>query len=168
MEFSMPLPNSKQTKGLITMSERIVQENLEQFLQMAAQDLELQEKLKAASDRDAYVSLVVELGKEKGYNFTSDRVEAALDTSAKKVAENDELVMQLSEQELVSVAGGAQPGTAAVTLGCGLITLNPDNNACGGGGGATVLVTICGYESERKLSPSSRAKSAPNNITKSN
>jgi hypothetical protein len=48
------------------MSTRIMQKNLDQFLQMAAQDLELQEKLKAASDRDAYISLVVELGKEKG------------------------------------------------------------------------------------------------------
>jgi hypothetical protein len=86
------------------MSTRIMQENLDQFLQMAAQDLELQEKLKAASDRDAYISLVVELGKEKG--FTSDLVEATLETAEKEAEENDEPVKRLSEQELFAVAGG--------------------------------------------------------------
>ena len=88
------------------MSEQEMQKNLEQFLQMAAQDLELQEKLKAASDRNAYISSVVKLGKEKGYSFTSDSVEAALNTSEKEAAENDDSVSQLSDRELASVAGG--------------------------------------------------------------
>jgi predicted ribosomally synthesized peptide with nif11-like leader len=93
------------------MSERIMRENLEQFLQMASQDLELQEKLKAASDRDAYISSVVELGKEKGYSFNSDSVEAALDAASKKAAEHDVSVSQLSDRELASVAGGGLFGS---------------------------------------------------------
>jgi hypothetical protein len=39
MEFSMSLPNSKQTKGPIIMSERIMQEN-QQILQLSEQELE--------------------------------------------------------------------------------------------------------------------------------
>ncbi len=88
------------------MSEKMMQGSLEQFFQMASQDLELQEKLKAANDREAYIRLVVELGKEKGYSFTSSQVVTALDKAAKEAAENGEEASQLSEQELEAVAGG--------------------------------------------------------------
>jgi uncharacterized protein YpbB len=91
------------------MSEKIMQENLEQFFKMAAQDLELQEKLKAASDDKAYISLVVELGKEKGYGFTSDQVATALETAARKAAESAVSVTQLLEQEVESVVAGGLP-----------------------------------------------------------
>lgn len=91
------------------MSEQKMKGNLEQFLQMAAQDPELQKKLKAASDRDAYVRSVVKLGKEKGYEFTSDRVETVLDNAVREAGSNEESVVRLSEAELMSVAGGRDP-----------------------------------------------------------
>ncbi|NJO95059.1 MAG: Nif11 family protein [Pleurocapsa sp. CRU_1_2] len=143
------------------MSEQEMQKNLEQFLQMAAQDLELQSKLKAASDRNAYIISVVELGKEKGYSFTSDSVEAALNTAEKEAAENDKSVFKLSDRELASVAGASnifrklarelepfRPDNTLViacTVACGFtngpndcqggITLNPQDFGCGFQGG---------------------------------
>jgi predicted ribosomally synthesized peptide with nif11-like leader len=112
----MPFPNSKQTKGPIIMSEGKMQENLEQFFQMAAQDLELHGKLKAASDRDAYISSVVELGKEKGYSFNKNEVVAALKAAVQEAEENDVSVSRLSEQELEAVAGGRD--TSRNTMAC--------------------------------------------------
>lgn len=95
------------------MDEKMMQESLKQFFQMASQDLELQEKLKAANDREAYIRLIVELGKEKGYSFTSSQVVSALDAAAKEAAENGEeasqLLSQLLEEELDAVAGGSAP-----------------------------------------------------------
>lgn len=88
------------------MDEKIMQESLKQFLQMASQDQELQEKLKAASNREAYISLIVELGKEKGYSFTSSQVVTALNAAESEAAKNDEEASTLSEKELASVAGG--------------------------------------------------------------
>jgi predicted ribosomally synthesized peptide with nif11-like leader len=95
------------------MDEKIMQESLKQFLQMASQDQELQEKLKAASNREAYISLIVELGKEKGYSFTSSQVVTALDAAESEAAKNDEEASTLSEEELASVAGGGIIGELA-------------------------------------------------------
>ncbi|BBD63710.1 hypothetical protein NIES4072_26340 [Nostoc commune NIES-4072] len=88
------------------MAEKMMQESIQQFFQMASQDQELQSKLKAAPNREAYISLVVELGKEKGYSFTSAQVGSALDTAAKEAVENGEEASQLLEEELDAVAGG--------------------------------------------------------------
>lgn len=88
------------------MDEKMMQKSLKQFFQIASQNQELQEKLKAAPNREAYISLVVELGKEKGYSFTSDQVVSELDAAAKEAAENGDLASQLLEEELDAVAGG--------------------------------------------------------------
>ena len=88
------------------MDEKMTKESLKQFFQMASQDQELQEKLKAAPNREAYISLVVELGKEKGYSFTRAQVMTALDAAESEAAENGKLGSQLSEKELETVAGG--------------------------------------------------------------
>jgi predicted ribosomally synthesized peptide with nif11-like leader len=88
------------------MSTRIMQENLDQFLQMVAQDLELQEKLKDTFDRDAYISSVVKLGNEKGYSFSNNEVVAALEAAVQEANGNDVSVSRLSEHELEAVAGG--------------------------------------------------------------
>ena len=109
------------------MNEKMMQESLEQFFQMASQDQELQEKLKAVNDREAYIRLVVELGKEKGYNFTRSQVVTALDAAAKKAAKNAEEASELSEEQLAAVAGGGNnPSTTreqcpnvTKTRGCG-------------------------------------------------
>lgn len=88
------------------MNDKMMQESLQQFFQMVSQDLELQEKLKATNDREAYISLVVELGKEKGYSFTRSQVVAVLDAAELEAASNDDEASQLSEQELAAIAGG--------------------------------------------------------------
>lgn len=88
------------------MDEKMMKETLKEFFQIASQDLELQSKLKATNDREAYIHLVVELGKEKGYNFTSSQVVTALDTAEAQAGENGDLASQLSESELDAVAGG--------------------------------------------------------------
>ena len=89
-------------KGVTIMS----QESVQQFFQMVSQDQELQSRLKATNDREAYIRSCVELGKEKGYSFTSLQVATALDAAAKKVAENGEQASALSQEELSAVAGG--------------------------------------------------------------
>jgi hypothetical protein len=48
--------------------------NLEQFYQELLQDTILQERLKAATDTDSLCELAVEMGKEKGYEFTKAEV----------------------------------------------------------------------------------------------
>lgn len=82
------------------------QESIQQFFQMVSQNQELQERLKAASDREAYIRSCVELGKEKGYNFTRSEVVTALDAAESQAAENGEQASALSESELNAVAGG--------------------------------------------------------------
>ena len=88
------------------MNEKMMQESLNQFLQMASQDQELQSKLKAAPNREAYISSCVELGKEKGYSFTSNQVAIALDTATVEAAKNPMAKDELLEKELDVVAGG--------------------------------------------------------------
>ena len=110
--FNYRFPKTNCTEQGVTIMS---QENIQQFLQMASQDQELQSKLKAANDREAYIRLVVELGKEKGYNFTSPQVATALDAAAKKAGENGEQASALSQEELSAVAGGVAPAPAPTT-----------------------------------------------------
>jgi predicted ribosomally synthesized peptide with nif11-like leader len=83
----------------------MAQENLNQFYQIAAQDQELHEKLKAAIDPEAFAELVVELGEEKGYSFTTQEVERAI-IEAKEKKDTEALWQELNERELEVVAGG--------------------------------------------------------------
>jgi predicted ribosomally synthesized peptide with nif11-like leader len=79
--------------------------NLEYFNQVVAQDQELQEKLKAAIDPETFVKLVVDLGKEKGYSFTTQEVEKTI-IEAEEKKDTEALWQELNERELEVVAGG--------------------------------------------------------------
>lgn len=102
------------------MDNKLMEESLEQFFQMSSQDLELQEKLKAAPDREAYIRSIVELGKEKGYSFTSDQVATALDAAESEAASSGESASELSEEQLNAVAGGGSCTNRHVTKDPGI------------------------------------------------
>lgn len=79
--------------------------NLEQFYQIAAHDQELQEKLKAAIDPEAFAKFIVEIGEAKGYIFTTKEVEAAIQEAEAK-EDQEGLWQELEERELEAVVGG--------------------------------------------------------------
>jgi predicted ribosomally synthesized peptide with nif11-like leader len=83
-------------------------ENLGQFYEMIAQDQELQEKLKATMGSETFVKLVVNLGEEKGYSFTTQEVERAI-IEAKEKKDTETLWQELNERELEVVVGGGEP-----------------------------------------------------------
>ena len=68
------------------------QEQLKAFLEKVKGDTSLQEKLKAAADADAVVSIA----KEAGFSISADDLKKA---------------QELSKEELEGVAGGAAPGS---------------------------------------------------------
>jgi predicted ribosomally synthesized peptide with nif11-like leader len=72
--------------------------NIEQFFQEVSQDPTLKQQLHSLENREARLNKMVELGQEKGYNFTPFEVEQWLQNRSK----------ELSESELESVAGGQQ------------------------------------------------------------
>jgi predicted ribosomally synthesized peptide with nif11-like leader len=51
---------------------------LEDFIQLVLEDQVLQDKLQACSDEESLVSLVVQLGQERGYRFTDEEVREKL------------------------------------------------------------------------------------------
>lgn len=53
-------------------------ESLEQFIQEVVQDQALQEQLRAVPNQESIVSLAVQLGQERGYNFTDEEVREKL------------------------------------------------------------------------------------------
>ena len=57
------------------------QESFEQFCRLVLQDVSLQEKLRAASDFQSFTPLAVQLGGERGFDFTAADVEAARNAS---------------------------------------------------------------------------------------
>lgn len=84
------------------------QESLQLFIQSASQNLDLQQKLKAATllsttDHEAALCSIVEIGKEFGYSFTREEVAERLDITATP----SDPSMELSDWELEAVAGGA-------------------------------------------------------------
>ena len=54
------------------------QETLTQFRQLVFSDTLLQEQLREITDRQEFIEQVVRLGNERGYEFTADDVENAL------------------------------------------------------------------------------------------
>ncbi|MBD2077122.1 Nif11 family protein [Phormidium sp. FACHB-592] len=84
--------------------------SLEQFNQVILRDSTIQEQLKVSTDQVGFAKLMVELGAEKGYSFTTADVEEQL--SVGQAVE----VRDLCDEELEAVAGGAQVG---YTDGCG-------------------------------------------------
>ena len=84
------------------------QESLEDFIQLVSQDPQLQQKLQAAcdlatTDSEAALRSIVELGKEKGYSFSSLEVAERLNVITE---EPEDPLSELSEWELEAVAGG--------------------------------------------------------------
>jgi predicted ribosomally synthesized peptide with nif11-like leader len=73
--------------------------NLEKFLELASQDAQMKSRLKLAPNQNAFVELLVGLGKQKGFEFTASDVKGALAHVATPSAE-------LSDAELEAVAGG--------------------------------------------------------------
>jgi hypothetical protein len=53
-------------------------QNLERFGQLVLADRKLHDQLRAAPDEKAFVALAVQLGAERGCDFTAAAVEAAL------------------------------------------------------------------------------------------
>ena len=51
--------------------------NFERFRQLVLQDVEMQQQLRATSDDEAFLNLLIELGQKSGCSFTVDTVEAA-------------------------------------------------------------------------------------------
>lgn len=89
--------------------------NLEQFYQEVLKDQGLQERLRTATDRDSTAALAVELGKEKGYSFTTDEVQAHIDewTASRPQQElNDEML------EAIAGGGGARPDYLDINGAC--------------------------------------------------
>ncbi len=53
--------------------------NLEQFIQEIAQDVSFQKQLRQASPGTNLITIMVEFGRGKGYNYTEKEVELFLD-----------------------------------------------------------------------------------------
>jgi predicted ribosomally synthesized peptide with nif11-like leader len=75
------------------------EKSLNDFYKAAQSDTALQQKLKQAPDKDSYLNLIVQSGKEKGYDFTRQEVQSAIEGINAKRG-------QLSDKQLESVAGG--------------------------------------------------------------
>lgn len=77
--------------------------SVEQFYQEILKDPSLQERLQAVTTREATAALAVELGKERGYNFTIEEAQASIDEWFAARPEQE-----LSDAQLEAVAGGGQ------------------------------------------------------------
>ena len=53
-------------------------ESFEQFRQLVLQDMSLQERLRETPDRESFLTLVIQLGEERGHDFTVEDVENAM------------------------------------------------------------------------------------------
>lgn len=54
--------------------------SFERFLQLVLEDEVLQARFQEAPDQESLVNLAVELGREKGYDFTADEVRQELES----------------------------------------------------------------------------------------
>lgn len=86
--------------------------NLEQFRQDILKDPALQERLRTVTDRDSMVALIVQIGKEKGYNFSPEEVGRNLDE-----LNASNLQQPIGEGLLAAIAGNAHP-SAYVNYNC--------------------------------------------------
>jgi predicted ribosomally synthesized peptide with nif11-like leader len=76
------------------------EKSLSDFYKAAQSDSALQQKLKQAPDKDSYLNLIVQSGKEKGFDFSRQEVLSAIEgINAKRGGE-------LSDKQLETVAGG--------------------------------------------------------------
>lgn len=78
-------------------------------IQALLSDAQLRQQIKKATNLAEVITLIKTAGVERGYQFTSDNFSQLFQTQLE----------QLSEEELLLVAGGAQIPTALCqTLGC--------------------------------------------------
>jgi predicted ribosomally synthesized peptide with nif11-like leader len=74
----------------------------DQFYQQIVKDPELQQKFQTVVGRENTAALAVELGKEKGYNFTVEEAMESINEWYKPKSQEQEL----SDEQLEAVAGG--------------------------------------------------------------
>jgi len=78
-------------------------QNMEEFYQELSQNRKWQEKLKKARDIKAFTKVIAELGKEKGYTFTSEQVRIA---TTEKIKNEVDVWGEIPDEELEAVARG--------------------------------------------------------------
>jgi predicted ribosomally synthesized peptide with nif11-like leader len=90
--------------------------SIEEFYQLVKQDASLQEQLKSTTDMDSFVNMVIQLGQERGYEFTVDEVKMAIASVSLTALNEDDETFELSDEQLLAVAGGkkgSSPGPIA-------------------------------------------------------
>ena len=92
------------------------EDQLKAFLENVKGDTSLQEKLKAASDADAVVSIA----KEEGFSISIDDIKAQLLELSDEAGD-----VELSDEELEGVAGGVAVGELPASLREQLLRIKP-------------------------------------------
>ena len=92
------------------------EDQLKAFLEKVKGDTSLQEKLKAASDADAVVSIA----KEEGFSISIDDIKAQLLELSDEAGD-----VELSDEELEGVAGGVAVGELPASLREQLLRIIP-------------------------------------------
>jgi len=64
-----------------------VSKEVEQFHQLVLQDPSLKERLKQSGDRESFLNLAVELGKQNGYSFTYSEAKAYISQNLLAIAQ---------------------------------------------------------------------------------
>jgi hypothetical protein len=102
------------------------QANVEQFIQLAAKDANLQEQLKSSNSMQNFQTKMVELGKQKGCVFAQDDVASYMQSQAAKTTGRSPSE-KLTEEELETVGGGTTPACfifTAATVNAGTAVFN--------------------------------------------
>ncbi len=92
-------------------------QNLEQFKKLVLRKTDLQEQLKQAANEQEFIQLIVNLGQEKGYDFTDEEVAISLQEQ-RQALEN----MTFGERTIRNLRAEWQPrvgGLRAVIWGGG-------------------------------------------------
>jgi predicted ribosomally synthesized peptide with nif11-like leader len=93
------------------------QANVEQFIQLAAQDTTLQEQLKSSTSMPDFQTRMVDLGKQKGLIFTQDDVASYMQSQAAQTTGRSPNE-KLTEEELETVGGGTAVNSLATIHSC--------------------------------------------------
>lgn len=75
-------------------------EAIEKFYEIIGQDEDLQNRMREATDEAGFLDLALQLGGDKGCDFTKEELSAHMDTL------QESMDAELSEAELEQVAGG--------------------------------------------------------------
>jgi Nif11 domain len=91
------------------------QTNVEQFVQLAAQDTVIQEQLKSSTSIQDFQGKMVDLGKQKGLSFAQDDVASYMQAKVAQTTGRNPSE-KLTEEELETVGGGTTPVCIAATI----------------------------------------------------